>query len=642
VGFLAGQFYPQNNKLNLIPNATFGGVPGAAQLNINGRFPIDDPYHSLTWTDKLSVVRGTHTIRLGVLYDWYMLGRGPNATQFGAFNFNRVANNPLDTGWAYANAALGVFNTYTESSAIPYINTRASRIEWFAQDNWRVTKRLALDYGVRVSRFEPIHDRDNRVSAFFLDRYDPSKAPALIRPGRSGSTRVGVHPVTGQTYPEALVGALAPGVGSASNGIVLGGQDPNLPKYLLKDRGWHFGPRIGFALDPFGRGRTSIRGGFGMFYEQVAQNQWQPLVNQPPLVETPTVYYGNISTLLSSAGFLFPTNVVSVDPEAHLPTVMNYSFTVQQNVGYGTVVDVGYVGSVARHLLWARQLNAIPHGTNFLPESIDPTTNRPYPAAFLRPTKGVNDIRLLEHSSTSNYHSLQVSANRRFQSGLQFGFAWTWSKAMNFGDEDGAGVSSFIPIRVWNYGLAGYDRTHAVKVNWMYDVPAPGWNNPAARSLLRGWQLSGIATFQSGAPMAAGFSTTTAIDITGSPTEGARIDITGNPVLPKGERTFGRFFRTDVYKQPSVGTWGNSARTQFRGPGINNWDLSVLKNFALREGMRVQFRCEAYNAFNHTQFSGVNTAARFDPQGNQVNTLFGQMDAARSPRLMQLALRFIF
>jgi hypothetical protein len=321
---------------------------------------------------------------------------------------------------------------------------------------------------------------------------------------------------------------------------------------------------------------------------------------------------------------------------------MNYSLTVQRNVGFGTVVDVGYVGSAGRHLLWSRQLNAVPFGTNFRPESIDPTTNRPYPVAFLRPTRGFGDIRLLEHSSTSNYHSLQVSANRRFQRGLQFGLSWTWSKAMNYADEDGNGISPFIPVRVWNYGLASYDRTHVLKINWIYDVPAPRWDNAAARAAVRGWQLSGIATFQSGAPAAAGFSTTTAVDITGSPTEGARIDITGNPVLPKSERTFDRFFRTEVYKLPAVGTYGNSARTQFRGPGVNNWDISLLKNFALREGMRLQFRAEAYNAFNHTQFSGVNTGARFDPQGIQVNTLFGQMSAARSPRLMQFALRFLF
>ena len=643
VGFTAGQFYPKVNLFNFIPNATYGGVPRAAELNINGRFPIDDPYNSFTWTDKLSIIRGAHTAKVGILVDWFGLGRASNANQFGAFNFARNANNPLDTNWAYSNAILGVFNTYTESSALPYMNARGGRVEWFVQDNWRIAKRLTLDFGVRMSRFVPIHERDNHASAFIASRFNSAKQVRLIAPGRDAQgRRAGVHPVTGQIYPDTLIGAIAPGVGDPANGMVVAGTDSSLPATLLQQRGWHVGPRVGFAYDPFGKGRTSIRGGFGVSYTQSPMNQWQPLSAQEPLVQNPTVYYGAISTLLSTSGFLFPTAVTSVDPAGHVPTVMNFSLSVQHNVGFDTVLDVAYVGSLGRHLLWSRNLNGIPYGANFKPENIDPATKLPYAAAFLRPTAGFNNINLLEHSGTSNYHSLQVSANRRFARNLQFGFAWCWSKAMDYVDADGGGISTFVPIRVWNYGLAGFDRTHTVKINWLYDLPRAPWNNILARGVLRGWQLSGITTFQSGAPAGVGYSTTTGADITGSPTEGSRIVVTGNPVLPKSERTFNRFFRTDVFRVPAVGTWGNAAKTMFRGPGINNWDISVFKNFAVREGMKFQLRCEAYNAFNHMQFSGVNATARFDAAGAQVNPILGQLTAARSPRLMQLALRFMF
>ncbi|MCU0736609.1 MAG: hypothetical protein MUF20_14010, partial [Methylotetracoccus sp.] len=321
--------------------------------------------------------------------------------------------------------------------------------------------------------------------------------------------------------------------------------------------------------DPTGKGRTSIRGGFGMFYDQVPLNQFQPLVNQIPLVQNPTLYYGNVATLRATGGFLFPSGVTSYNPAGYVPTTMNYSLSIQHNIGFATVVDVGYVGSGGRHLLRQRNLNAIPYGTNFLPSSIDPTTNRPYSAPFLRSTKGYNDIQMREFDGTSNYHALQVSVNRRFQRGLQFGASWTWSKAMDFGSGDSNGVSPFIDIRVWNYGLADHDRTHVFKLNWMYEVPNLRVDNLAAKLALHGWQLSGITTFQSGAPMAAGLGTVVATDITGSPTEGARVVLTGNPVLPKSERTFDKFFRTDVFRMPAIGTFGNAARNYMRGPGIN-------------------------------------------------------------------------
>jgi hypothetical protein len=154
--------------------------------------------------------------------------------------------------------------------------------------------------------------------------------------------------------------------------------------------------------------------------------------------------------------------------------------------------------------------------------------------------------------------------------------------------------------------------------------------------------MSGITTLMSGAPLGIGYSTVTAMDVTGTATQGARVVVTDDPILPKSERTFSRNFRTEVFQLPAVGTVGNAATTQIRGPGVNNWDISVFKDFPIREQMRFQFRAEAYNAFNHTQFSGLDTAARFDAQGRQVNTRFGEFTSARSPRIMQFALRFYF
>jgi hypothetical protein len=294
-------------------------------------------------------------------------------------------------------------------------------------------------------------------------------------------------------------------------------------------------------------------------------------------------------------------------------------------------------------LPWQFDLGAIPFGSDFKASNADPTNPKvPLPAAFLRPYPGYGDVYEREWGSNSSYHSLQVSGNRRFANGLQFGASWTWSKAMDYNDTDFLNISTLIPARIWNYGLAGFDRTHVAKINYLWDIPAPHWKSKAARLVTGGWQLSGITSWVSGAPLGIGFTQVTATDITGSPTDGARIVVTGNPVLAKSDRTFYRNFNTSVFQLPAVGTFGNAAKTEIRGPGINNWDAAIYKNFPIREPLRLQLRCEAYNVFNHTQFTGLDTTARFDASGNQINTDLGAFTAAGSPRILQLGVKLYF
>jgi len=644
VGFKVGQFSPDANPLKMIPNATYGGVTSAANLTIEGRFPLRTTHDSITVTNNLTKTLGAHTIKGGIYLD-RIWRNASNAVNFnGSFDFGRNVNNPLDTGYAYSNGVLGIFNSYTEASSRPFLHFRVSNIEWFLQDNWRAARRLTLDYGLRFALVLPLFEQDNLVSGFVPDRFSAARQVRLIEPGLVSNRRVGVHPVTREVYPAALIGAIAPGTGDVNNGLVTTSQDRNYPRSLIESRGVHYGPRLGFAYDVFGSGRTAVRGGFGMFYNrQNLDAALNPFTTQAPLVLNPVINFGTLTTLLSSSGLLFPQNVLGIDRKAMVPTVMNFSLSLQQNVGLGTVVDVGYAGSLGRHLMWQRNLNAIPFGANFEAKNADPTNPRvPLPQAFLRPLVGHNNVNFREWASSSSYHSLQVAANRRFARGWQFGASWTWSKTMDFNDNDTDGVSTLVPVRVWNYGLASFDRTHVAKINWLWDIPRTPWKSLPVRLALNDWQVSGIASFVSGAPLGIGYSTTTSIDITGSPTDGARIVVTGNPVLPKSERTFSRNFRTEVFQLPEKGDLGNAAKTLIRGPGVNNWDVAVFKTVPLREPMRLQFRLEFYNAFNHTQFSALDTTARFEPTGKQVNARFGEYTAARNPRQIQLALRFYF
>jgi hypothetical protein len=643
IGYKLGQFNAAGNPLGLIPNATFSDVSSAANLVIEGRTPLVSTHDIFTLTNNLTKTFTGHIFKAGFYYD-RMWASNPNPVDFnGSFAFGRNVNNPIDSNYGYSNAIFGVFNSYSESSARPPARSRQTNLEWFVQDNWKVASRLTLDFGLRFAIIFPPTAADNNMSGFALERFDPAKAVKLIQPAIVDGRRVGRHPVTGQTYPAAFIGAIAPGTGDLDNGTVVPAKDPSYPATLVENRGVHLQPRLGFSWDPFGRHKTAVRGGFGMFHNRMAQGMVQtPFTAQPPLVRLPVINFGTMATLLSSTGFLFPTNGLMLDRTGKVPTTMNYSFSIQQDVGFGTVVDIGYVGSTGRHLLWQRNLGAIPFGANFNPANIDPTTGAPLAPAFLRPYQGYNDVNVREGASSSNYHSLQVSANRRFAKGLQAGVAWTWSKAMDYNSGDADSVSVLLPVRVWNYGLASFDRTHVLKINWLWETPRARWGNAATRQITDSWQISGVASFVSGAPAGVGFGTTVGMDITGSPTDGARVFVTGNPVLPKGERTFSRNFRTEVFRLPAVGTVGNSARTLLRGPGINNWDIAVIKSFMIREPFKLQLRWESYNAFNHTQFAAFDTAARFDPQSNQVNARFGEFTVARSARIMQFALRLNF
>ena len=312
----------------------------------------------------------------------------------------------------------------------------------------------------------------------------------------------------------------------------------------------------------------------------------------------------------------------------------------------------------------ARSLNSVPYGTTSLASSIDATTGRPLPLNFLRPVQGYGNIQYNEYASSTSYHSMQTTLNRRFSHGLMFGAAWTWSKTMDLVDGNSV-INPFVDPRVWDYGKAGYDRTHTLVVNFDYVTPrlSTGWNNIITRSVLDNWQVSGVTSFMSGEPMGFTYSLVSTTDITGggglgvdvtgtSATSGVRPDITATAILSKSQMTPLQAFNVGVVTAPDPAKFGrgNSPKDAFRGPGINNWDLSLMKNFKWHEGKQsIQFRFETYNSFNHTQFGGANgtgtsidTVARFDAAGKQVNQRFGQYIASRDGRRIQLGVKFAF
>lgn len=637
-----GQWYPQSNESKAVPNVTFGGVPNYINNSL-GNIPYTNRNPVFTFSDNLSKLIGRHSLKAGIYFERMRKDEVGNPNTRGAFDFGRNANNPLDANWAFANALLGNFNSYSEGTFRPYSHYRYSQLEWFAQDSWRVLPRLTLDFGVRAYYAPSAHDDRFAITTFDPSRYDRSEAATMIVPAKNAAgKRIGVDPRTGQEYPLPYIGLFVPGSGDTAPGMVVGGKGHVGTLYTTST--FSFGPRFGIAYDLTGDGKTAIRAGWGLFFDRPQGNVYSGTNGQPPVAYTPTLYFGTLDTFLQSQGTYGPGNVNAPQVgQQPLPRVMNFSFGIQREIGFGTVIDASYVGSLGRNLLFVRNMNPIPMYARFDPANTDWTTGKPLPDNFLRPYYGLGNINVRGFGATSNYHSFQFTANRRMKNGLQYGVAYTFSKALGVGAADFDGVSPYFSMRARNYGLLGYDATHALVINYTYELPnlAARWHNGFLNQVFGYWQLSGITTFQSGFPFTPGFSTSDTVDLTGS-SEGARITVLGGPKLPKDQWTFDRTFRTEMFARTAKGDFGNAGIGLLRGPGIENFDISVTKRFPVAEQRYFWFRAEFFNAFNHTQFSGISTTARFDPAGNQINLNFGAYTSARDPRRIQLSLRFMF
>jgi hypothetical protein len=666
LGVTLAQRNPALNTLNAIPDLSFGGIQNAANPSMSDGTPYYNANTIFSFIDNVSKVMGTHSFKAGVYYEHTQKLQSAGPPIRGSVSFGQDGNNPLDANNAYGTALLGNYDSYAEATGRPQGNWKFVNTEWFIQDTWRVRRNLSLDYGVRFYHDMPQYDSRLQLSSFSPNAFNPATAPTLLRPVKVNGTNYAQDPVTGTLYGTGLVGTFAPGRGDPADGMLIGGKN-GVPKGLFSVPAVSMAPRFGFAWDPFGTGKTAIRGGGGMFLDRIQGNPVMNLLG-PPAYFSPTQYYGTFADIsaTASSGFLAPTGTVySLAGPGHNQTVYNFNLEIQRQIGRSDVVKIGYSGSLGRHLLWTRNINAIPLGATFLslhPENANPQNTSALPNNFLKPYQGWGTINLYEFATNSNYHALMLTVQHRFGRGFNMSANYTLSKALDTSDGYSSAVDPFLDPRSRNYGPAGFDRTHVFNANFYWNLPKPGkaLNFRPMAIVTDNWALSGVVRMQTGGPVTPGYSLVSGLSSpTGSPDDGARPQVI-NPDAPLGPTVVNGVTQLTtrfgpppepLVAQNTTVPWattskdpqlGNLGKNTMYGPGTNNWDLSIYRNLKFTERLNGQLRLESYNTFNHTQFSGYNTSLQFDTKGNQVNAAFDTPNGARPARRVQIAVRLNF
>ena len=599
-----------------IPDLSFNGLDN---VNFQGGYLGATPWKQANTTinvnDNLSWVKRNHTIKTGMFYQRSRKDQIAWGNVNGQFSFGPGTYGSYNLSDPFAAELLGYFQSFDQSTARPTGYFRYNQLEFYVQDTWKITPRLTLDYGVRFAWIPPQYDAKNQVALFNPSAYTAANAVTINPDDGNIITADGGDPLNGMQYTKS--GSIPTG-GWNSRGI--------MPE-----------PRLGFAYDLLGTHKTILRGGAGMMHDRTQGNLiFNTVFNNPAIVQTPSVAANNVANLpgLSTSSAETPVqgdgNILAAARDGKVPTVYSFSLGVQQDLGHGTTLDLAYVGTLSRHLVTSRNINAVPYGAGFLRQNQDPNCSlwngggvpavQPgmdpqyqaagydfngwcayghpaYTNAYLVPFKGYGQIPGLRWDGTSNYNSLQASLQRRFSRGLTFGVVYTWSKSLATASSDSDEQN---PVdALLDHRAASWDRTHVFAANYVYDLPnltkhfsGPKWLSYVTDN----YQLSGVTQFMTGTPV----DLNNAYSFPSGSLDGGNMwgnipfyytaDRDGNPSLPQ------------------VGFPQRGTRDILRYGGIQNWDMSLLKNIPVgsNEARYIELRLEAFNTFNHPNFTGQN------------------------------------
>ena len=633
-----------------IPTIQFSG--GLSQLS-GGPYPSHSSGPIYTATDSLTWVKGTHTFKFGVYYersgendnDEINVNAVPGGTnnQNGQFSFSDGRSGNPTSGNAIANAALGLFDSYSEIGQRAYTIFRGQMTEAFAQDSWQVTPKFHLDYGLRYSVIVPYSALWRNMIVFDPSYYDPSKAVTVdpktgfVIPG-SGDAYNGMV-IPGSGFPDSAKGRVPQADSGQYNYLFRGA-----PSYYSNIQWNNWQPRVGMAYQV--DDKTVLRAGAGRFISRTGVSDSIFLGGNPPFQPQVNVSFGSVDNPGGSSVNNYPLTVTTQSKNFANPEAWNWNFTIERQIFWNSVFTAAYVGRRGLH------------------EQREANINQPLPGVVaanpgvninaLRPYKGFGSLRESDNIANSRYNALQLSWNRRLTKGLLFGVAYTLSAS----NDDGSNQRDVIPNTYDAHNLWGpseFDSRHVLVFNYLYELPIFRSQKGFAGKVLGGWQISGLTQFQSGTPCGVGqkndFVGVGQDGSFGCGNAGQFYNVAGNPQIlgqfaANGSKDPSQWFSTrnpdgsPIFVPPAPGTFSNQyVRNLIYQPGFQNWNLGLFKAFAINDTTGFQFRAEAFNFVNHPNIGGSSGGGvNFDPTSSS----FGKVTTKGSERNIMLSLRFYF
>jgi len=669
----------------LFDNGFGGKVPGFSINNgspygggftadVGANAPWNNANPTYTFRDQIAKIWGSHNVYIGFYVALAQKNENGGAQLNGFLNFSNTS--PISTGNAWADFLVGrIANFYQVNQQLKYYY-RDKVFEPYIQDDWHVSKKLTLNLGLRMSGFGAYTNRYNLFYNFYPSRYDPAQAAQIDVTGE----------ITG------IQGALVPGVGNPYNGEVACGTN-GTPNSCSNGHFFNWAPRVGFAFDPMGNGKWAIRGGYGIFYEHLNGNEGiSGLEGAPPGVLSPTQYNVIGYTSIGGAGVSGTTGLTNYGTQIHWPYVQQWHFDVQHDIGKDTVATIAYVGSKGTHLTWQRNINSLQSTSNNPFQPGQPLTTAicntvtgawtPNVSGIVngqvitgataqnlavacgssaadpyRPYLGYSNITQIDWGANSSYNALQISARRNAKY-AQFTLAYSFSHAIDDSSDryDGSFLDSY--NMKLTRASSNFDQRHILNIGYVFDAPFFTNTSTLAGKVLGGWHWSGLATVQTGTPFSIvantgsnlipgagvgnGGGTTAFADLVGDPHAAPPITNAASIIGPL-------LFNPGAFAAPTGLTFGDAGRNIMNIPTRWNFDMGLFKNFFVTERANFEFRAEAFNVFNHTQWNGVNNGISCYGGANNsagdascLDQSFLHPSGAHNPRILQLGLKFIF